>query len=403
MPDPGVRGAPTVLVVSTHFRAGPWAYRSLKAAGYRVRGAHRSGFMAGGRSLACPRPLRYPSPTDDHDGFIAAVRAICDRERVDVVLPGAEDTARLLAEHEPDLAGAVVAGPGRAAYAALCDKGRLADAAGRAGIDHPRTVVVGLDGPAGGWPPLPSVVKPRISGEDLQGAAAAISVRTAGERDRAVAALASAGLEAVVQERVEGTRWVGHCVRDGEGRLDLVASRIEHDYPRLAGTASVQRTVLEAPEPLERGVRGLLDSVGYVGPATVSFFAVDGRMVVHDVNLRLGASLGIVIRSGLDMPRRAVEAALGLPPSPDGARREIRYARLDGEAMAALDALRGRARGEGARRVLARLVEAAFARDGMVDPSPLDPFLWATVVGRRALDPVRRLVRPLRHAVGTRA
>jgi predicted ATP-grasp superfamily ATP-dependent carboligase len=398
MPEPATGGAPAVLVVATDFRAGPWAVRSLRAAGYPVLGAHRAGLMAGGRSLACPRPLRYPSPTGDRGRFVAVLRAICERERVAVVLPSAEDTARVLAEEEPELAGAVVAGPGRAAYAALCDKGRLAEAAERAGIDHPRTVIAGAAGPAGPWPALPSVVKPRISGEDLHGAAAAVSVRTAAERDLAVATLAAAGLEAVVQERVEGVRWVGHCVRERDGRLDLVASRIDFDYPRMAGTASVQRTVLDAPALLERGIGRLLDSVGYVGPATVSFLAAGGRMVVHDVNLRLGASLGLVIRSGLDMPRRAVEAALGLPAAPAAPRREVRYARVDGEVMAAVDAVRGRGNGDRPHRVLGRLVGAALARDGMVDPPPLDPFWAAGLAGRAALAGARRAARAARAA-----
>jgi hypothetical protein len=389
----GVREAAAVLVLSTDFRAGPWACRSLAAAGYRVVGAHRAGRLAGGRSLACPRPRRYPSPTASPDGFVAAVREICIRERIAAVLPGAEDTARVLAEREPDLAGAVPVGPDRAIYAALCDKGLLAETAERAGVDHPRTITVDAGGPSGPWPALPSVVKPRISGEDLRGAPAAVSVTDAAARDRAVAALLSAGLAAVVQERVEGVRWVGHCVRHGDGTLDLVASRIDRDYPRAAGTASLQRTVLDVPPALEWGVRCLLDEVDYRGPATVSFLDDGHRMVVHDVNLRLGASVGIVIRSGLDMPRRAVEAALGRGAGVHGARRSIRYARVDGEVAATIDALRGRGDGDPAHRIFGRLVSAGISRDGMVDPFPLDPFWSGTIAAQRAVAVARRALR----------
>ena len=56
------------------FRAGPWACRSLAGAGYRVVGAHQEGRLAGGRSLACRTPRRYPSPLDEPEAFIASLR-----------------------------------------------------------------------------------------------------------------------------------------------------------------------------------------------------------------------------------------------------------------------------------------------------------------------------------------
>jgi predicted ATP-grasp superfamily ATP-dependent carboligase len=392
-----------VLVLATAFRAGPWAVRSLAAADYAVVGAHEEGLMAGGRSLACPRPRRYPSPAREPDAFVEAVRDICRRESIDVVLPAAEDTARVMAERQPDLGGVVVVGPDREAYSALCDKWRLVRSAGRAGVDHPHTITVGLEGPKGPWPPLPSIVKPRISGEDLGRASASISVATPQERADAIGRLRTAGLDAIVQERVEGQRWTCQSVRDGDGRLDFTASRVDFDHPRGAGVASVMHTVPDHPAALREGVAALLDLIDYRGPSTIGFIERDGRCYVHDVNLRLGSSVGLVIRSGLDMPRRAVEVALGIPAPPQPPLRSTYYVRLDGELSALAGAVRGRGDGERARTVAARLLRAALRPDGMVDPRPLDPFWYSRVVGLRALclarsahDAVGRRGRPLR-------
>ena len=382
-----------VLVLCTGYRAGPWAMRSMRSAGYRVVGAHHEGICTGGRSRACARPRRYPSPTGDPEGFVRAVAEICAQEEISVVLPASEDTARVLAEMRPDLGDAVVVGPDREAYAALCDKGRLAETAALAGVDHPCGVVVGPDGPDGPWPDLPGVVKPRISGEDIGGLPAAIWVRTPEERDAAIEALIEVGNEAVVQEELRGQRWVGQSVRDADGSLELVASRIDRDYPRSAGVASLMRTVAEPPAELAESIGRLLDLVDYRGPSTISLIATGDRWAVHDVNLRLGSSVALVMRSGLDMPRRAVEVARGAPAHVAGPRRPTTYVRLDGELGAASDALRGRGEGDTARRALGHVTSALTSRDAIVDPSPFDPF-WLANLGASCV--LQRFVRGAR-------
>jgi predicted ATP-grasp superfamily ATP-dependent carboligase len=400
---PSRRGAATarpaiarVLVLATAFRSGPWAVRSLARAGYHVIGAHEEGPLAGGRSLACMRPLRYPSPVHDPGAFVKAVREICRREAIAVVLPAAEDTARVLAERQPDLGGAVVVGPDRETYAALCDKWRLVRSSARAGVDHPHTIVVGPEGPRGPWPPLPAIVKPRISGEDLGHASAAVSVATPEERADAIAGLRAAGLEAIVQERVEGQRWTCQSVRDADGRLDFTASRVDRDYPRGAGVASVMHTVPDHPAALRESVAALLGLVDYRGPSTIGFIEREGRCYVHDVNLRLGSSVGLVIASGLDMPRRSVEVALGLPAPAQPPLRSTYYVRLDGEVNALARALTGRRIGEPASAVAGRLLRAIARRDGMVDPQPLDPFWTGRLAGVKALCLARRVRSELR-------
>ena len=243
-------------------------------------------------------------------------------------------------------------------------------------------------------------MKPRISGESLGEARAAIAVSSPAELHAALAEMARAGLEAIVQERIVGRRWVAQSVRDRDGRLDLIASRIERDYPRDAGVASLMQTVSEPPPALREGVERLLGLVNYRGPSTISFIDDGERWVVHDVNLRLGSSVGLVIRGGLDMPVRAVEVALGLPGGPPPAPRPYRYARLDGELSALVDAVRGRGRGERPSRVAGELLGAVVRRDAMVDPSPFEPFLWGRAAAVGAWSAARRTRRAVRAMTG---
>jgi hypothetical protein len=337
-----------------------------------VVGAHPLGTVGDGSSHWCRRPLRYPAAQADPDAFADWLTRTCRDESIDVVLPVDEDLVRLLAVRRPELDGAVPVGPTAEQYAALCDKRRLVATARAAGVDHPDTITVSAAGPDGPWPALPSIIKPVISHSDMSVARITMAL-TEEERAEQVGRLLAAGLDALVQERVVGRRWVGHCVRGARG-IALVPSRIELDYPRGTGVACVQRTT-SPPGGLEDAVARLLAEVGYRGPATISFLQRGDRLFVHDVNLRIGASVGLLIRSGLDVPRLAVESALGVPA--DGPARwrwtPTRYVWLDGELGALRDALRSRG-GEAPLQVAGRMIAAALLPGRMTDPHALDPW-----------------------------
>ncbi|HTI35772.1 MAG TPA: hypothetical protein VL422_18995, partial [Miltoncostaea sp.] len=371
----------SVVVAPSDFRAGPWACRSLAKAGYRVVGAHQEGRLAGGRSLACPSPRRYPSPLDAPDAFVDRLRAIVREQGAVAVLPTSEDVVRVLAERDADL-GATIVGPTREQYRRLCDKGELAAAAAEAGVDHPGTVVVGAEGPDGPMPALPCVVKPRISGEELHGAAVAVTCRTEAEREAAIAALVAAGRDALVQELLDGPRWFAHSVGVGDD-FRFLAFQAFTDYPRNSGPASFLRTA-EAPAGVREATKRLVELVGYAGPCSLSFIESDGRLQVHDVNLRLGATVAASVRAGFDLPRAAVDVALGRPaPRVSPPARPVTYVRLDGEMGALSDELHGRGTGESKSALAGRLAQGVVRRDWVLDPSPFDPFLIGTNTGRR--------------------
>ncbi|WP_217914664.1 hypothetical protein [Miltoncostaea marina] len=373
-----------VLVLWTGFRAGAQTCAALARAGFDVLPAHPAG-DPGGASRRARRPERYPAPSAGAGAVLAWLADRCARGDVDAVLPLDEDLVRLLAERPPPLGGARLVGPDAAQYAALCDKHRLVATAAAAGVDHPATITVTASGPDGPWPALPSMVKPVVSRSDMSLAAITVA-RDERERSRQVGRLLDAGLDALVQERVEGRRWVVHCVRGADGLL-AVPSRIELDWPRGTGVACVQRSHPRPPPGLVEGVARLLRHAGYRGPATVSSLRSGGRLLVHDVNLRVGASVGLMIRSGLDIPRLAVEEALGVPLAAPRWR-PTRYVWLDGELGALAAALRGGGAGAAAR-VAARIAAAALRPAAMTDPSPLDPW-W---LRERAASLPRRLSR----------
>ncbi len=381
----GSPGPLTVVVVWTGYRPGPWVLRALRSAGHTAIGVHPE--PAGGRSTACPRPLRCPAPATDPDGFRAALARLCEDHRADAVLPLSENAVEVLAGGGRLLpAGAAIVGPDAERYAALCDKEQLARTLGAAGLESPAGVTVGARGPDGPWPALPSIVKLR---ESAMGASA-IEVEVVHDeeaRREAVDAILTAGHEALVQERVTGTHWTVHAVRGAGGRFAAVLGRIERTFPRPAGMPSVIRVLSREGPPVEVA-RRLLDHVDYRGLANVQLFERDGRFLVHDVNVRPPAPVALSIRAGLNLPALAVAAVLERPWEPPRGRLapftyvsrfdELRGLVSDARERGGAAALRARPRGRG--RCL-------------VDPPLRDP-LWLERVPRAIAKRARTRLRP---------
>ena len=386
----GSSGPLNVIVVWTGYRPGPWVLRALKAAGHRPIGV--SPDPAGGRSTACLRPLRCPSPSTSPDGFLASLETLCRERGAHAVLPLSENAVEVLAERvEEGLAGAVIVGPDAGQYVALCDKTALRDTVAAAGLESPAGVTVGREGPTGPWPSFPSIVKLRAT---AMGDSAIEVLVVHDERGRAAAveAILSAGHEAVVQERVIGTHWTVHAVRGADGRFAAVLGRIERTFPRGAGMPSVI-SVLAREGPAIDAARRVLDQVDYRGLANVQLFErADGLFVVHDVNLRPPAPVALSIRAGLNLPALAVEATVGREwAAPRAPLRPFAY-------ISRFDEMKGLVNDVCVRGPMTALRRAARVHGRgrrLVDPPLRDP-LWLARVPRGVARRARAQIAPAR-------
>ena len=97
----------------------------------------------------------------------------------------------------------------------------------------------------------------------------------------------------------------------------------------------------------------LLEAIGYTGIGCLQFLDDQGRGEVAflELNPRMAAGSGIAPYCGLDLPRHALELALGLPvapePSPDAYRMGVRYAWTEGDLAGLATMLRQRELGLG--------------------------------------------------------
>jgi predicted ATP-grasp superfamily ATP-dependent carboligase len=381
-----------VLVLQCGSRPGPWACRSLAAAGHAVVAAHdgRSG-GATGVSRAALRPLRSPSPQDDPDGYATWLEATVREWGIDVVLPVTEATTNLIAERfDGRIAGARSTGPDRAVYRALCAKDGLAETGARAGVLTPGGVVVRGAGTGAALPPAPCVVKP-VTSATPTGAGVVYRAATiapdAAARDRLVREIAAVTGAVIVQPVVRGRRWRLHFVRSSAG-FAAIAWRTVRSSPRATGMSSVSRMV-PVPEAMARAGSRLVAAAGYEGIGSLQFIERGDDFVVHDANLRPVYTVGGSTAAGLDLPALAVAIALGDVVPPVTRVRRTRYVWLAGELLGIREDLRARRMGD-ALRGAGDVVRTAALPGGVLDPAD----------ARALVDGLRGLAR--RRAAGSR-
>ncbi len=379
----------TVIVVEAEGRAGAWACRSLGRAGFRVVGTAGSASAARAARSSCDAVRLVPSPQVDGAGFVQGLVETIELEAAAAVMQSDNEAATELLTTFAGRTPAVVVGPDANQFSALCDKSILPHTLLATGLDTPVTVVAGPD-QAAELPP-PCVIKPASAGTGSGGRhvhQAAVVAHNEQERDELVRSLVDATGSAIVQEQIVGTPWRIHFVAGRSAFIALpVQTRLSN--PREAGVSTVQYVPVDAPSIIFADAERLIRHVGYVGPGSVQFIERGGRFYVHDVNLRLPASVGISVKAGLDMPALAAHCALGrdevLANVP--ITRGVTYVWLGGELRALSSGLREPRRALPAIALFTRVVgRAALSPSQVIDHPPVRARLvsaLSTATGRR--------------------
>lgn len=361
----------TVLLLGTAQWAAPASARSLARAGFRVIGAWEGGRLAG-RTRYCKDLHRIPHASE-MSAFLATLHDLCRRERVAAVLPLADELLGAALAGRADDAPWVLVGPTRAEFDAVCDKVRLVETAAGAGIASPAFVVIGPEGRQGPLPRFPAYVKVVSGAEAGRPAGRPVRVEDAQACDDVVSRLVAKGVVVMVQEEINGDLWRFQFVRSG-GATAHLAARTLADHPVRVGQPTVSEFLGTPSAVADIGMR-MLDQMDYQGAGVIQFILRDGVFFIHDVNLRMPSAVTGTVAAGLDMPRLAVELALGRAPALKGLRiRPVRLVQLPGELAAMRSTLGGVPTGRSVARIGAGIGLAAVLPGRVLDPfDPTDP------------------------------
>ena len=255
----------------------------------------------------------------------------------------------------------------------ICDdKTALLDVAQRVGVPYPAWEIVpdrAHLAAAAARIGFPCVVKPAMAERQLFGEKALILRDSAGLQAR-LPDWPEDGGELLVQHYVEGLRHNLHFVaKDGKllRCLDTVSLRTQ----RLNGSGlTVSSVSVPTPPAMRDWCARLLEAIDYTGIGCLQFLddRQRGEVAFLELNPRMAAGSGVAPFCGLDLPRHALELALGLPVAaecaPDCYRMGVRYAWTEGDLAGLATSLRQGDIGIGdAATWLGRTVRDALSAD----------------------------------------
>jgi predicted ATP-grasp superfamily ATP-dependent carboligase len=313
-----IRPLAGVLVTDAMQRKSLAAIRALGEAGVRVVAGEWTA-LAAGRFSRFASPAHLPRASRDEEELVRVAVRVCRHRRLDVILPMEEATLLALLRHRGAIPRRLrIPFPPLPVVEAARDKARVLEKAGALGIPAPRTVRFDGHGVLAEEPPLPAVIKPRIS-------SGAVGLRFAATREElrdAVQELRTRFPDPLVQERIppEG-EGIGVSVLMGKtGEVHaLFTHRRLREYP-VSGGASTLRESARDPEAEEAAV-ALLRALGWRGVAMVEFKRDlrDGRPKLMEVNPRFWGSLALAVRAGVNFPLLLVRWARGetMGPRPE--------------------------------------------------------------------------------------
>ena len=315
-----------VLILDGHFMSALAIARSLGRRGIEVVLAGPEAAPLARYSRQVARYHRYPDPSTDLAGFVAALERLIGLERPDLVIPVTEKTLIPLSERRATLEGLTrIALPPEDALATALDKQATTLLARELGIRVPGSISVADTESlcaAADTLGLPVVLKPIRSVSRVAGALGPqLTVAYAFDRDellRVAAPLLQHG-DVVVQEYFRGEGGGVEIIADRGRLLYAFQHQRLHELPLSGGGSCLRQAVAVDPQLLAATER-MVAALRWHGVAMFEFkCAADGSYRLIEINGRFWGSLPLSVAAGADFPWYAWQLYTGgalAPPAP---------------------------------------------------------------------------------------
>jgi predicted ATP-grasp superfamily ATP-dependent carboligase len=344
-----------VLILDGNENQAVACVRSLGRAGHSVWVGSDAAWAKAGWSRWSRGTIRYVSPKENTDAFVASIVSAVKRIPGALVLPMTERSTLPISLHRDALeavGGRVALAPHETIVTAF-DKAQTTRLAAQLGIATPATELLESRADAASFAArcaYPVVLKPSTSEMVVAGVmrstGAPAYARSSEQLLEAYDDLTRKTSRVLAQEYVEGTG-VGYfaLMREGELRAEFAHRRIRDVRPTGSGSAVREST---RPDPRVRDAAvSILRALSWHGVAMVEFRRrPDGTPVFLEINGRFWNSLALAVYAGADFPRLLVEMTErgDVAPATDY-RVGVRCRWLLGDARHLVAVLRGRPAG----------------------------------------------------------
>lgn len=314
-----------ILILDANQRSALAATRSLGVKGLTVITADSTHSTLAGASRFAAGHALYPSPHTDPQAFIAALVALVEHHRIDVLLPMTDVSTALVLQHRAHLPHVRIPFPDLEGYDLLTDKLRLSALARELGIRSPVTLKVPLPGdPDSQDPfddlPFPAVVKPAQSKwrcGDRWVSAKVQYVDSIAALGAAVARARMLGpIPLLAQECIAGQGQGIFCLYDSGRPHSFFSHRRLREKPPSGGVSVLSESIA-IDERMRAMSETLLSHAGWHGVAMAEFKVTsEGTPYLIEVNGRFWGSLQLAIDAGMDFPYMLYRLAKGEPTDP---------------------------------------------------------------------------------------
>ena len=261
------------------------------------------------------RKIVVPVEPAREDEYIARLTEILTSERYDLVVPLADNSARLLSEHKEALsryASIAVNDPG--VFRAADDKLTTLRVCRENGIPCPKTYSASdsLDEIVRSVDAYPAALKPRVA----SGGKGFRKIESREELEKYYAPAVEKFGPMLVEEYIPqtGTQYKCDVYIDRGG---VVKSAFVYEKPRwypVAGGSSCCNVTVDRPDLIAHSVN-LLQKLAWRGYADLDLIEDprDGSVRIMEINPRICGSIKIAFLAGIDFARQIAEDAFGLP------------------------------------------------------------------------------------------
>ncbi len=312
-----------VLLLDAQYRQVLTCTRVYAHAGLTVGVAaceSEAGLVPSARSRWCSVAATVPDFDVDPDAYVDAVLELTERTGASVVLPAHDGSIEVLRVRRDDFVGlAALPLASDAALDIALSKERTLGLASELGISVPDSV--SLSDPAevaaaGDHIGFPAVLKPRtpwVVDDEGRGTRLVSELVSSSDdaRRRLENMLAAGATSALLQPWLPGRREAVTLFRS-DGRIRARFAQVSHrEWPVLGGATVFCESIPLLPDIAGSSDR-LVDAMDIDGISMVEFRRDrDGRPRLMEVNARMGSSVALAVRAGVDFPSLLHTWALG--------------------------------------------------------------------------------------------
>jgi predicted ATP-grasp superfamily ATP-dependent carboligase len=310
----------SVLLTDGEQRATLAITRSLGCAGHTVYVCSSRAKSLAGASRYASADITVPDPLACSQEFTAAVTALLEQRRIDVLIPVTEAALLALLPLRDSISHVIVPFPDADTFRQVCDKAAVASAAHEFGVSVPRQTTLqrptARDTLDKSEVEFPLVLKPArsVAGRSKWG------VRHVTEWDdlnQCLDELPPAAYPLMLQQRIIGPG-VGIFLLLWRGAtVATFAHRRLREKPPSGGVSVYRESIPTDPDLVRRSV-ALLDRFRWQGVAMVEYKveSATGTPYIMEINGRFWGSLQLAIDSGVDFPKLLLQCVTGGEPEP---------------------------------------------------------------------------------------